>query len=311
MNPKYFAALKLLSTMFLVAVVLTFAKKALSQVHFFTFIWLQMVFACSGILVYYLFLTPTTHAAAKGQNKLQALLTLIRQKRHRKALMLILVVGFLNYLMIRWLAIFALQYLPVTTHAYLTNYVALVTMFFSAIFVKEFPNAKQWLGALIAILGLWSYFKSAPKAEELIGIVAVALTVIGLATTNILLRKLHLLSNNPFNHAQIAVIAICTGGIPLILIGLMIDIPVTSISVENWVIIALNGLIANALIMLVFSQAMQHLKAYEASLLAMSAVVFIALLAVPILEQVLVFSQMIGIALMITGIALVQRYSSS
>ena len=310
MNLKYLAALKLLLTMFLVALVLTFAKKALTQVHFFTFIWLQMVFACSSIVIYYLFLAPPVQRLAQAPAKMRNLLRLIRQKQNRKALLLVLGIGFLNYLLIRWLAIFALQYLPVTTHAYLTNYVALVTMFFSAIFVKEFPNLKQWLGAFIAILGLWSYFKSAPKAEELIGIIAVALTVIGLATTNILLRKLHLLSKNPFNHAQIATIAICSGGIPLILLGITIDWPFQSISLENWLIIGFNGLIANAMIMLVFSQAMQHLKAYEASLLAMSVVVFIALLAIPILGQVLVINQMIGIALMISGIALVQRYSS-
>jgi len=310
MNLKYLAALKLLLTMFLVALVLTFAKRALTQVHFFTFVWLQMVFACSGILVYYLFSTPATHPTFSPRSKLIVLLALTRQKQHRKALLLILGIGFLNYLLIRWLAIFALQYLPVTTHAYLTNYVALVTMFFSAIFVKEFPNLKQWLGALIAILGLWSYFRSAPAPEELIGIIAVGLTVIGLATTNILLRKLHLQSKKPFNHAQISTIAICSGGIPLILLGVTIDWPFESISLENWLIIGFNGLIANAMVMLVFSQAMQHLKAYEASLLAMSAVVFIALLAIPILGQVLVINQVIGIALMIMGIALVQRYSS-
>jgi len=310
MSLKHFAALKLLLTMFLVALVLTLAKKALSQVAFFTFIWLQMAFACTGILAYYLFFTRDLPSSETSRNKIGSLYHLIKNKQHRKALLFILGIGVLNYLLIRWLAIFALQYLPVTTHAYLTNYVALVTMFFSAIFVREFPNVKQWLGALIAILGLWSYFKTAPQAKEMIGIIAVAFTVIGLATTNILLRKLHLLTNNPFSHSQIALIAICTGGIPLVITGLLIDLPIAPMSLENWLVIGFNGLIANAMIMLVFSQVMQHLKAYEASLMAMSAVVFIALLAIPILGQVLSLNQIIGILLMISGIAVVQRFSN-
>ncbi len=305
MKTRHIAALKLLVTMFLVALVLTYAKKALSEVHFFTFIWLQMAFACAAIGVYYLVASHFNRDPSSIP-----LNALLREQKYRKALLLVISIGLINYLAIRWLAIFALQYLPVTTHAYLTNYVALVTMFFSVLFLKEFPSAKQWLGAVIAIIGLYSYFYQAPKAQEMIGIFAVGLTVAGLATSNILLRRLHLLKNNPFNHRQIALLAIGSGGLPLVLAGLVMDLPLATIGWENWLIILLNGLVANSLVMMVFSHAMQSLKAYEASLIAMSAVIFIALLAIPILGQVPALYQILGILLMLIGIYIVQRNAS-
>ncbi len=59
--------------------------------------------------------------------------------------------------------------------------------------------------------------------------------------------------------------------------------------------------------MVVFSQVMQYLKAYEASIIATSGVIFSALFAMPVLGDFLTVYEISGILIMLLGIILVQR----
>ena len=153
---------------------------------------------------------------------------------------------------------------------------------------------------------LWIFFYQSPKEGELQGILAIAVAVICLALTNILLRKLHMIKGHGLSHNHIATFAVCIGSFPLIVWGVTNDLPLPNISQSNWTIIILNGIIANALVMTIFSQVMQHLKAYEASILAMTGLIFTALFAMPILNDYLNFSEILGISFMLVGIGLVQ-----
>ena len=58
--------------------------------------------------------------------------------------------------------------------------------------------------------------------------------------------------------------------------------------------------------MTVWNYVLRTLRSYEASILGASTVIWTALLAVPILGEQLAFNQIIGIGLMIVGLALVQ-----
>jgi len=276
--------------MALVALVITYAKQSLVEVPFFTFVWLQMIFASAAML----FNTFVVQSESMPKNL------------HIKAIWMVAGIGILNYLIVRFLFIFSLDLLPVTTHAYLMNFVGIVTMIFSAVLLREKPKVLQVFGAFIAIIGLWVFFYEKPKGGELLGIVSISAAVICLALTNILIRNLHLTKEHGLTHNHIATLAVCIGSIPLVTYGLLFDLPLTAISNFNWLIIILNGLIANALVMTVFSQVMQYLKAYEASIIAMSALVFTALFAMPILDEYLNGFELGGITLMIIGIGVVQ-----
>jgi drug/metabolite transporter (DMT)-like permease len=56
----------------------------------------------------------------------------------------------------------------------------------------------------------------------------------------------------------------------------------------------------------VFNYILRTLRSYEASILASSGVIYTALLAVPILGERLALHQLVGIAMMLVGIALAQ-----
>ncbi len=290
MKQRTQASLKLLIAMVAISFVITLAKKSLAEVPFYTFVWLQMVFAIVAMLIYLLFVRKEPLVVSI---KPKVWLTLVG-------------IGLLNYCAVRFFFIFSLDLLPVTTHAYLMNFVGIVTMFLSAILLKEKPKLLQILGALIAVVGLWVFFYEKPKGGELIGIISVSFAVICLALTNILIRNLQLAKQHGLSHHQIATLSVCIGGVPLILLGLAIDFPVNPISNQDWLVIILNGVIANALAMTVFSQVMQYLKAYEASIIAMSGIIFTALFAMPLLNDYLNQLELLGIAFMIVGIGLVQ-----
>jgi drug/metabolite transporter (DMT)-like permease len=284
------ASIKLLIAMVAISFVITLAKKSLLEVPFYSFIWLQMVIAILAMLVYMLFIRKETLWVTIKPN----------------VWFMLLGVGLLNYCAVRFFFIFSLDLLPVTTHAYLMNFVGIVTMFLSAILLNEKPKLLQVLGGAIAVLGLWVFFYEKPKGGELIGIISISFAVVCLALTNILIRKLQISNQHQLSHHQIATLSVCIGGIPLVIVGLMIDFPVKSMSAEDWLVIALNGVVANAFAMTIFSQVMQYLKAYEASIIAMSGIVFTALFAMPLLNDYLNSMELAGIGFMIVGIGLVQ-----
>ncbi|MBV1911205.1 MAG: DMT family transporter [Kangiellaceae bacterium] len=290
MTNRAIAVMKLLVTMAAAALVITYAKVALTEVPFYSFIWLQMLVA-SGVMLFYTLVVKKETLFVRGATK---------------ALIMVVGIGLLNYLLVRFLFIYSLNLLPVTTHAYLMNFVGIVTMLLSALILKEKPRVVQIVGAGVAILGLWIFFCDQPKDGGLVGLMSVSGAVLCLALTNILLRHLHLIKGNKYSHNQIATISITVGSIPLVAYGLVSDVPLAPISPKNWMIIFANGLVANAIVMLVFSQVMQHLKAYEASLIAMSALVFTALFAMPILGDYLNAFEVGGMVFMIVGIVIVQ-----
>ncbi len=295
MNNRNHAILKLILTMALVSLVITYAKQSLDDVPFFTFVWLQMAIASFVMLV-------NTFLIQREKFPL---------KINAKVYLLVLGVGVFNYIFVRLLFIYSLELLPVTTHAYLLNFVGIVTMIFSAVLLKEKPKILQILGAFIAIAGLWIFFYQSPKEGEIQGILAIAVAVICLALTNILLRKLHMIKGHGLSHNHIATFAVCVGSLPLIVWGVTNDLPLPNISGFNWGVIVLNGLVANALVMTVFSQVMQHLKAYEASILAMTGLIFTAIFAMPVLNDYLEITEIAGILCMLAGIGLVQWQRSN
>ena len=254
MNNRNHAILKLILTMALVSLVITYAKRSLDDVPFFTFVWLQMAFACAAMMV-------NTFLVQKEKWPINV---------ERKVYLILIGIGVLNFIFVRLLFVYSLELLPVTTHAYLLNFVGIVTMIFSAFLLKEKPKILQILGAFITIAGLWIFFYQSPKEGEVQGILAIAVAVIFLALTNILLRKLHMIKGHGLNHNHIATFVVCIGSFPLVVWGVTNDLPLPYISQSNWSIIILNGIIANALVMTIFSQVMQQLKAYEASILAMT-----------------------------------------
>lgn len=266
------------------------AKQALADVPPFTFVWLQI--AIGGIL-----LTAYTFGL-RGER--------LPRRLPGSVWAYIVWIGIANFTLVRVLFVLALARLPATTHAYLVNFVGVVTMAMSVFVLRERPAAVQVVGAVVALLGLRVFFREIPPPTEIVGVVYVAVGVLGLASTNNVTRKLALVTDGRLSNTVLSTVALWIGGLPVVLFGLATDWPPPVHGWTNWSIIALNGAVSITIGLTVWNFILRTLRSYEASVLAATSVIWTALLAVPLLGERLEAHQLGGIALMLVGLALVQ-----
>ncbi|WP_196138125.1 DMT family transporter [Aliikangiella sp. G2MR2-5] len=294
MNSHNKAVLMLLGTLAAVSLVTVLAKNTLKSVDFLSFVWLQMAFASSFMLIIGL------------TNKQLGIKNI-----DLKVMSIIFAIGILNFAIVRGIFIYALDLLPATTHAYVINFVGIVTMFLSTLILREPPNLIQILGAVLALIGVRLYFWELPDGAELRALLWLMGAVICLALTNILMRYLHTINRNKISNHQISTLSILFGSIPLILLGIASGNDIEEIKAYDWLIIALNAIVAICIGMIVFNHVLKTLKAFEASILASSGVIFTGIFSALLLEEVISANEATGIVIMIAGIFIVQKFSKS
>jgi len=291
MTPRSRSAIELVAAMAIGSLAIVLAKETLTKVPFTSFLWAQMLVAMVAMLSYTLVF------------KREA----IPKKVIPKEWILVALIGLLNFTIVRFIFIYALELIPVTTHAYIMNFVGIVTMFLSIILLKERPFKLQVLGALVAIVGLWLYFYESQPTEQINGILWLSFAVFCLALTNICMRLLYLIDGALLSSNQVTTLATVIGGLPIIMYGITTELSLASIDHMDWIIIIINGLFAVALPVIVFVRVLEHLKAYEASVLATTSVIFTAIFAIPILNDYLTSFEFWGMLLMLIGLYLVQK----
>lgn len=163
----------------------------------------------------------------------------------------------------------------------------------------------QVLGAVVAIVGLRIFFAQIPSAYELVGVGLVLVGIPAVAYTNNIARKLALVTQFQLSNNIISTAALLIGGSLTVIVGLAADFPPRVDSLENWGILLYSGIVMTAIGLTVWNKILRTLRSYEASILGASTVIWTALLAVPILGEHLTLNQVIGILLMIVGLALV------
>lgn len=224
----------------------------------------------------------------------------------RRAWLYIACIGVGNFAVVRLMFMAALERLPATTNMYLVNYVGLVTMALSVPILKERPSWTQFVGAVLALAGLWVYFDELPPPEEITGVVFVAIGVLALAITNNIARKLGLIMGVGLKNNVLSTVALWIGGVPVVLAGLLFDTPPPVEGWSDWGIVALTGVVTIAVGLTVWNHVLRTLRSYEASTLAASSVIFVAVFAMPILGEWLGLRQWVGIVITVVGLVLAQ-----
>jgi O-acetylserine/cysteine efflux transporter len=209
--------------------------------------------------------------------------------------------------MVGTLSFFALDYLPATTHTYMVNFIGFITMGMSAIILKELPTVFQILGAVLAFSGLRVFFVEPPRGGELLGVFMVLIGITGVAYTNNIARKLAIETENKISNNIISTLAILIGGSGAVVIYLLIDgFPPVVPTWKDWAVIFYAGMVTRAFGLTVWNLILRTLRSYEASILGASTVIWTSILAVIILDETLAINQIIGITMMLVGLALVQ-----
>ncbi|MCC6904588.1 MAG: DMT family transporter [Anaerolineae bacterium] len=224
----------------------------------------------------------------------------------KKVWFYIIVIGVGNFAISRLLRPLELERMDATTNSYLVNFVGFMTMGLSIFILREPPFVFQLIGALLAVGGLRVFYQEAPPASEQIGILLVFIAIVAIAITNNVARKLSQITNNELSNNVISTLALMIGGGIAIAISLALDWPPRIVGIGNWGILVYSGIISIAVGLTVWNFILRTLRSYEASILGATTIIWTAMLAIPILGESLDINKIIGMAMMLAGIALVQ-----
>jgi drug/metabolite transporter (DMT)-like permease len=266
-----------------------FSKMALKNVRPLTIVWLSVAVGMVAMSVYTF---------------------VIRREKvppmNRQIWLIIIAIGFFNFVTGRIASMYALSFLPATTSTYLGDFIGFLTMGMSILILKESPTVFQVLGAVVALIGLRVFFQKMPAPSELLGVLLIAISITGVAYTNNIARKLAIITNNSISNNIISTLAILIGGGITVVVGLIFDQPIVIEGWKNWAIIFYLGIFSIAIGLTVWNNILRVLRSYEASILGASTVIWTALLAIPFLGERLNIYKIIGIILMLVGLVLVQ-----
>lgn len=218
----------------------------------------------------------------------------------------IIAIGLGNFVIGRIFLTLSLERLPATTNTYLTNFIGFITMAMSIFILKESPTIFQVLGAVVALIGLRVFFDEPPTGYEMVGVIFVLIGITAVAYTNNIARKLAIVTNNNLSNNIISTVALLIGGTITVIFGLLVEGSPQISGANNWFALLYSGVLMVGVGLTVWNYILRVLRSYEASILGGSTIIWTALLAVPILGERLGLNQILGMVLMLAGLALVQ-----
>lgn len=274
------------------------AKLALFEVAAFRFVWLQLAVAIVCLVAYTFLWKRERWPSGRVRAEWAAMLF----------------AGVVNFGACRVLMTMAIERLPMNTFVFVLSFVSIATMLISALVLGERPGRVQVLGVVLAIGGVRLYFDALPAPDARLGFVLAILVVLGLAATNNVSRWAMSRAPaargeddaEPLSPSVYSTVAILVGGVPIVLAGLATEGVPDVGSARNAAIIVANGVIGIALAQTVFNGVLRTLRSFEASMIMSSGIAWTALLAIPFLGEWLMPREMVGVAVVMVGVALSQ-----
>ncbi len=210
------------------------------------------------------------------------------------------IMGLLAYPLANGIFFWALQYIPSTTLSFLLNAVPIVTLGLGALSLGERPTRIQWVGVVVALVGAGMFFDGELSLDDRLPVVATLAGVLAVAVFGVMSRDFA--AHGRLDSIGLSALPAFFGGLALLLVAPPLRRP---ISLSTWAILAWLAVVNSAIAYLLWNRALQHLQAFEISLVGNLMPIGTALLA-PILlgEEVLAGTWMAMIVALI-GVVLV------
>ena len=212
-------------------------------------------------------------------------------------------IGFFAYTLGNGAMFWGLKYLPATTAAFLLNLVPLLILFLGIAWLHEIPTRWQIIGVIVGLTGSLIFFSSGLKGGEPLGIVIVLVGLVGFAAFGILGRGVARVQE--VGTISLTAVPLAFGGALLLLIAIPLE-GWPQLPLQAWGIVLVMALMNTALAYLLYNHALQSLTALEMSMMLNLAPLGTAVLAFLFLNETLSGIQLLGIVVVITGVALVQ-----
>lgn len=228
----------------------------------------------------------------------------IIKKLNKKDWWKLILLGFLFYAFTQGTQFIGLSLLPAVTVSLWLNFTPLIVAFMSILFLNEFPTKLQWIGVLIFIIGIFTYFFPVEINQiQITGLIVMTIGVFANAASAVLGRNIN--RENKLNPLVVTVVSMGIGSIILLITGLTIQ-GIPSISFQNLLFLLWLAIVNTALAFTIWNFTLRTLSAMESSIINGTMLIQIAVLAWLFLDEFISLKEGIGMLMAAAGVLFVQ-----
>lgn len=230
--------------------------------------------------------------------------SLIIKKLNKKDWRKLILLGFLFYAFTQGTQFIGLSLLPAVTVSLWLNFTPLIVAFMAILFLNEFPTKLQWIGVLIFIIGIFTYFFPVElNQNQTTGLIVMTIGVFANAASAVLGRNIN--REAKINPGVVTVVSMGIGSIILLITGLTIQ-GIPSISFQNLLFLLWLAIVNTALAFTIWNFTLRTLSAMESSIINGTMLIQIAVLAWLFLDEFISLKEGIGMLMAAAGVLLVQ-----
>ena len=197
-----------------------------------------------------------------------------------------------------------LLFLPAVTVSLWVNFTPLVVAVLAIFLIKEFPSRLQWIGVILFVGGILTYFYPIALSEnQEIGLIIMTIGVLANSFSSVLGRSIN--RESKINPVVVTIVSMGVGSIILLVTGLIVQ-GLPSISLQNVLFLLWLAIINTALAFTIWNFTLRTLSAMESSIINGTMLVQIAILAWIFLGEAISLQEGIGMLIAASGALLVQ-----
>ena len=181
--------------------------------------------------------------------------------------------------------------------------ITIATLIVGIFLLKEIPSKLQSIGILITLSGGALYFIRGLQAGEILGLVIFGIGLIGFTIFGIFGRKLA--KAGTVSTLRLTTIPLALGGVITLLIAIPLE-GLPSAPLTSWGLILFLAVVNTAIAYVLYNHALQIMTAFQMNIALSLTPIWTAIFGFFLFDERLEALQMLGIAVMIVGVMLVQ-----
>ena len=215
----------------------------------------------------------------------------------------LILMGLLAYPLSNGALFWGLQYVPATTGAFLHSLLPLPTLFLAVVWLREVPSRLQIMGLVVAMAGSGLFFSHGLGMGGPLAVMVISLGVLAFAIFAVLSREAA--RAGKISTLPLTAVPLGVGGSLLLLIALPLE-GAAPPPAAGWAAILWLAVVNTALAYLLYNWCLRTLMALESNVLLSLSPLATALMASLLLGERITALQVIGLAVTILGVLLVQ-----
>jgi len=216
----------------------------------------------------------------------------------------LVLLGFLFYAFTQGTQFIGLSLLPAVTVSLWLNFTPLIVTVVAIFLLREIPSGLQWIGVILFIAGIFTYFFPINLSEnQVTGLIVMTIGVLANSSSAILGRSIN--REAKINPVVITIISMGIGSVILLFTGIVIQ-GLPSISFTNLIYLLWLAVINTALAFTIWNFTLRSLSAMESSIINGTMLIQITVLAWVFLGETIALQEGVGMLIAACGALLVQ-----